>query len=506
MFPLHQLGISGQHRHTVNHRLDAVTGDLLHIGNAAVVDFLPIGFLDGQRDRVIGIVLRIRRQFQQFLVLHTVGMNFSNGKGAFCQSAGLVEHNSFRVGQRLQVVAALDEYADLGRAANTAEEAERNRNHQRTGAGNDQEGQGPVNPNAERLPCHQRRQDSQGEGGEHHHWRIVSGKAGDEVFHLSLFIAGVLHKVKDFRNGGFPKCLSGLDGQDARLIDAPADNLHARLHLAGHRFAGQGRSVQRGAALDDLAVQWDTLTGLHDDGVTNLHVLRVYLYQLAALLNVGIVWANVHQAGNGAAGLGNSVGLEPLAYLIEQHHRHALGMFPQDQCADSRNRHKEVLVKHLTMQDVGDGFPDNIPADHRIADEIDPQLRPALRVEQAPGGEQHRRHDNAGQQMLLLFCHVDTLLPARTPATQGQPVFSHSYALTVTSGSIFLMSALASASTASNFSSGASSTIFWPRKLTATLVTPSIFWTAFWILSAQWPQSRSMSLMVFFIAASSFLC
>ena len=32
------------------------------------------------------------------------------------------------------------------------------------------------------------------------------------------------------------------------------------------------------------------------------------------------------------------------------------------------------------MQDVGDGFPDNIPADHRIADEIDPQLRPALRV------------------------------------------------------------------------------------------------------------------------------
>ena len=59
------------------------------------------------------------------------------------------------------------------------------------------------------------------------------------------------------------------------------------------------------------------------------------------------------------------------------------------------------------------------------------------------------------------------------------------YALTVTSGSIFLISAFASARTASNLSSGASRTIFWPRKLTDTLVTPSIFFTAFWILSAQ---------------------
>ena len=63
--------------------------------------------------------------------------------------------------------------------------------------------------------------------------------------------------------------------------------------------------------------------------------------------------------------------------------------------------------------------------------------------------------------------------------------------------SIFLISAFASARTASNLSSGASSTIFWPRKLTDTFVTPSIFFTAFWILSAQCPQSRSISLMVF---------
>ena len=36
--------------------------------------------------------------------------------------------------------------------------------------------------------------------------------------------------------------------------------------------------------------------------VTDLHVLRVYLDQLAVFLNVGVVRANIHQAGDGAAG------------------------------------------------------------------------------------------------------------------------------------------------------------------------------------------------------------
>ena len=161
---------------------------------------------------MIGVVLRIRRQFQKFLVRHAICLNFCDSKGAFCQSAGLIEHNGFRVGQCLQIIAALDEYADFGRAADATEETERNGDHQRTGAGNHQEGQRPVNPNTERLSRYQRRQDCQSEGGEYHHRRIVPGKAGDEVFHAALFVTGVLNKVKDFGYGGFSKFLGGLDG------------------------------------------------------------------------------------------------------------------------------------------------------------------------------------------------------------------------------------------------------------------------------------------------------
>ena len=62
---------------------------------------------------------------------------------------------------------------------------------------------------------------------------------------------------------------------------------------------------------------------------------------------------------------------------------------------------------------------------------------------------------------------------------ERQPVSSFHHTLTVTSGSIFLISVVASARIASNFTSGASRTIFWLRKLTSTWVTPSIFCTAF---------------------------
>ena len=50
---------------------------------------------------MIGVVLRIRRQFQKFLVRHAICLNFCDSKGAFCQSASLIEYYCFRVGQRL---------------------------------------------------------------------------------------------------------------------------------------------------------------------------------------------------------------------------------------------------------------------------------------------------------------------------------------------------------------------------------------------------------------------
>ena len=62
------------------------------------------------------------------------------------------------------------------------------------------------------------------------------------------------------------------------------------------------------------------------------------------------------------------------------------------------------------MQNVGDSFPDNIPANHRIADQKYPHFHSRPQREQTTGCKQHRCNDNAEQQALLFSCHNKHLL------------------------------------------------------------------------------------------------
>ena len=254
-----------------------------------------------------------------------------------------------------------------------------------------------------------------------------------------------------------------MDVQDTGLVDTTADDLHSRLHLTGHGFSGQGRSVQGGKAFENRTVQRDALSRFHNNGFSDLNLVRVNLNQFSVPFDVSIVRANVHQACDRFSGLGHRIGLEPFAHLVKQHNGDTLGMFAQNECADGGNRHQKIFVKHLSMQDVRDCLPDNIPADNHIADEKDRHLRQFREVEQAACKKQHRRHDNACEQVPLFSCHsvfsfrcsikrVTLFLSIdekhRLPCGSRCPAFH--YALTVTSGSICLISAFASARTASN--------------------------------------------------------
>lgn len=67
-----------------------------------------------------------------------------DGKGTPGQRAGFVEDHGLRFGQGFEVVAALDQDTALAGPADAAEKAQRNRDHQRAGTGDDQENQGPV--------------------------------------------------------------------------------------------------------------------------------------------------------------------------------------------------------------------------------------------------------------------------------------------------------------------------------------------------------------------------
>lgn len=234
-------------------------------------------------------------------------------------SIGHIKDYNFGMSQRFQIVAALYENTNLGSTADTAKEAKRDGNDQRTRTGNNQESQGSVNPDAKRLPSNKRRQDCQRKGGKHHRRRVVTGKACNKVLGFSFFIACIFNQVKDFRYGGFPKLFCCLDSQDTSLIDAAADDLHSRFHLTRHGFACEGGCIQSGRTFDDGSIQRDTFTRLYYDNRTDLNFVRVNLHQFAVLFDVRIVRSNIHQTGNRFSGFGNRIRLEPFSNLIEQH-------------------------------------------------------------------------------------------------------------------------------------------------------------------------------------------
>ena len=127
-------------------------------------------------------------------------------------------------------------------------------------------------------------------------------------------------------------------------VNAARDDLIASLDLTGQTFAGEGGSVQSGFSLHHGTVNGNFLARLnHDDGA-DTHLVRVYLFELAIPFNVGVVWTDVHQFADVAARFANSIGLEPFAYLIEQHNCNGLQIitvFVDSQCqsANGGNRH-----------------------------------------------------------------------------------------------------------------------------------------------------------------------
>ena len=276
---------------------------------------------------MVGVVLGISRQLQKLCLFHTYCIDLADRKRTLCQGAGFIEYHYLCMGQRFQIVTAFDKDADFGCTADAAKETKRNRDNQSAGAGNHQEGQRPVNPDREWLSSDKRRQNCKGNRCKDHNRGVVAGKTADKVFCFSFFIAGILHKVQNFCNSGFPILFSGLNGQDTCLVDAPADYFHPRFHVTGHGFAGESRCIQSGRAFDDPTIQRHPFTRLYYNRIPDVYFFRINLFKFSIPFYICIVRANVHQACNGFSGFGNRIGLEPFSYLIEQHNGYALRVF-----------------------------------------------------------------------------------------------------------------------------------------------------------------------------------
>ena len=407
----HQPGVAGGDGAAVHHGPHAPARDFLRPGHPGGVDGLVNRPFQGQGNGMVGIALRQGGQLEQPRLLHPHGVAFGHAEAAPGQGAGLVEHHGAGLGQGLQVVAALDEDALTGGPADAAEKAQRDGNHQRAGAGDDQEDERPVEPLREAAAQDEGRQHGQQRRADDHHGGVIAGEFGDEILGLGLLAPGVLRQLKDLSHRGFPIGPAHPDAQQAGLVDAAADDRVARRRLPGHGFPRQGGGVQQGAALQHLAVQGHPLAGLDHDDVAHRHLLGIHAGQAVRPFHVGVVGADIHQRGDGLAGTPHRVGLEPLAHLVEEHDGDGLGEIPNAQGADGGDGHQEVLVENLAVGDVPPGPQQHVPADDKIGDEIHRQRPPARQGRQGlrQGDGRHEQDgpgENADKGFLLFFGHA----------------------------------------------------------------------------------------------------
>ena len=81
---------------------------------------------------MVGVVFRVSGQLQKFFLRLLSGLNREKlryPEFSFCQRPGLVKNDRRNLGHSLQIVAPFHKNADTGGCADSAEKAERDRNH-----------------------------------------------------------------------------------------------------------------------------------------------------------------------------------------------------------------------------------------------------------------------------------------------------------------------------------------------------------------------------------------
>ena len=176
---------------------------------------------------------------------------------ALRQRSRLVEDDRSHLRDRLKIVAALHEDADLRRRADSAKEAERHGDHECAGARHDQENAGAVDPVREASAQDERRDQREERGADRDNGRVPARKPRDKVLEPRLLIARVLDQFKDSRNRGVLIPLLRPDPQHAFAVHAAADHGVADGSPPRDRFAGQSSSIEERIPLDHDAVQRD---------------------------------------------------------------------------------------------------------------------------------------------------------------------------------------------------------------------------------------------------------
>ena len=303
----------------------SLSGQLFGIARTGAVEGSGCGSTDGAGDGVVTELFGKGCEGEEVLFAALRGMHFGDREGAAGECACLVKDGDPRVSKRLQIIAALYEDALTGGTSDSTEETQGDRDDQGAGTGYHEENEGPMDPghphSGEQGGDH-----SQGQCAEDHGRSIVAGKSGDETLGRCLFRCRIFNQ---FQNPGDRGLIVGARDPNAERsgeIDTAADHFEPGGDGAGERLAGEGGGIEGRTALQNGAVQRDTLTGFDHDGLSHDYLFGKNFHQSSVTLYIGALGADIHERGDGLSALSHGHGLEQLTHLIKQHDCHAFGI------------------------------------------------------------------------------------------------------------------------------------------------------------------------------------
>ena len=271
------------------------------------------GLHDGRAQGVLGGGLQTGGQAQQGALRQAVRRHDVRHLGlALGEGAGFVHDHGVNGVQRLQGLGGFDQDAVFRALPGAHHDGHRGGQTQGAGAGDDQHGHAPGEGGGDAAGDNQ--PDRGGHGGnDHHHGyedaRHLVGQLGDG----GLGGGRLLHQADHLGQGGVLPHPQGLKNKRAGLVDGRGGHLVPHRLVHREALAGQGALVHGGRALHDDAVHRDGLPRPDGDFVAHPDLLHRDLHLRAVPQHVGGLGGQVHQAGDGLAGLALGAGLQEFA-------------------------------------------------------------------------------------------------------------------------------------------------------------------------------------------------
>ena len=210
--------------------------------------------------RMIRVTGEVRRPAQNLPLGH-LRVNKLGGhhyRLAFSDGAGFVQRNGFDLVGTLQIDTTFDQNASACGSSQAANDRDRRRNHQGTGAGNDEQHQGFVNrlrPGDVHQPG---RQSSDGDRQRKDGRRINRRELVNELLRWGAGPLRLFDGVNDARDQGVAGCSADAHFEHAGVVDGACENGVSNRLVDRKTLPRDGCLIDGAGARHNLSIQWNT--------------------------------------------------------------------------------------------------------------------------------------------------------------------------------------------------------------------------------------------------------